>query len=119
MGAAQFGWSTKATQIPWLKKVELAWISKYVGNQYLDNTGNSDRMLSAYWVQDIRGSVDVAWKKFPQFAGLDVWVNNVLSLDYASNGYTYSYRYGGLITERFYYPQAPLNFMVSARFRIV
>lgn len=118
MGAAQFGWSTKATQIPWLKKVELAWISKYVGNQFLDNTGNSDRMLSAYWVQDIRGSVDVAWKKFPQFSGLDVWVNNVLSLEYASNGYTYSYRYGGLITERFYYPQAPLNFMVSARFRI-
>ena len=118
IGAAQFGWSTKPTQIPWLKKVELAWISKYVGNQYLDNTGNSDRMLSSYLVQDVRGSVDFAWKKFPQFAGMDFWVNNVLNLAYASNGYTFSYRYGGLITERFYYPQAPINFMVAMRFKL-
>jgi iron complex outermembrane receptor protein len=119
IGAAQFGWSTKATQIPWLEKVELAWISKYVGNQYLDNTGNSDRMLSSYLVQDVRGSFDFAWKKFPQLAGMDFWVNNVLNLAYASNGYTFSYRYGGLITERFYYPQAPINFMVAMRFKLL
>jgi iron complex outermembrane receptor protein len=84
----------------------------------MDNTGNHDRMLQAYWVQDLRGSVDFDWKKFPQFAGLDFWVNNVLNLEYASNGYTFSYRYGGLITERFYYPQAPMNFMVAMRFKI-
>jgi iron complex outermembrane receptor protein len=119
IGASQFGWSKKPSQIQWLKKVELAWISKYVGDQYLDNTGNSSRMLQSYWIQDLRGSMDVEWKRFPQFAGMDFWVNNVLNTAYASNGYTFSYRYGGLITERFYYPQAPLNFMVSLRFAII
>ena len=118
IGAAQLGWSTKPAQIQWIKKFELAWISKYVGDQHMDNTGNHDRMLQAYWVQDLRGSMDFDWKKFPQFAGLDFWVNNVLNLEYASNGYTFSYRYGGLITERFYYPQAPMNFMVAMRFKI-
>jgi iron complex outermembrane receptor protein len=50
---------------------------------------------------------------------MDFWVNNVLNLAYASNGYTFSYRYGGLITERFYYPQAPINFMVAMRFKLL
>jgi len=118
IGAAQLGWSKEPSQIQWIKKFELAWISKYVGAQYMDNTGNQDRMLQAYWVQDLRGSVDFDWKKFPQFAGLDFWVNNVLNLEYASNGYTFSYRSGGLITERFYYPQAPMNFMAAMRFKI-
>lgn len=118
IGAAQLGWSVYPSRIPWLKKVEFAWISKYVGSQYLDNTGNPDRTLQAYWVQDVRGSFDVKWKRFPQCSGLDFWVNNVLNTTYASNGYTFSYRYGGLITERFYYPQAPLNFMVSLRIAI-
>jgi iron complex outermembrane receptor protein len=111
MGAAQLGWSKKPSQVQWVNKLEFAWISKYVGNQHMDNTGNHDLLLPAYWVQDLRGSVDFGWKKFPQFSGLDFWINNVLNLEYVSNGYVY---YG----ERYYYPQAPMNFMVAMRFKI-
>jgi iron complex outermembrane receptor protein len=118
IGASQVGWSVQPSKISWVKKLEIAWISKYVSDQFLDNTGNSDRILPAYWVQDLRGSVDFNWSKFPQFQGIDFWVNNVLNKEYVANGYTFSYRFGGLITERFYYPQAPMNFMVAMRFKI-
>jgi iron complex outermembrane receptor protein len=118
IGASQLGWSVSPSSVSWVKKFEIAWISKYVSDQFMDNTGNGDRILPSYWVQDLRGAVDFNWKKFPQFQGIDFWVNNVLNREYVSNGYTYSYRYGDLITERFYYPQAPMNFMVAMRFKL-
>jgi iron complex outermembrane receptor protein len=117
-GAAQLGWSVSPKKLAWMKKIEIAWISKYVSDQFLDNTGNRDRILPSYWVQDLRGSFDFNFKKLPQFQGIDCWVNNALNRAYVSNGYTYSYYYNGMITERFYYPQAPIHFMVAARFKI-
>jgi len=45
-------------------------------------------------------------------------LNNVLNEMYSSNGYTYSYRYGGVTTtENFYYPQAGFNFLLGASIR--
>jgi len=117
-GAAQLGWSVSPKKLTWMKKLEIAWISKYVSDQFLDNTGNRDRILPSYWVQDLRATLDFNFKRLPQLQGIDCWVNNVLNLAYVSNGYTYSYYYNGLITERFYYPQATVNFMISARFKI-
>jgi iron complex outermembrane receptor protein len=118
IGALHFGWTHSPKNIQWIKRCEIAWLSKYVSAQFLDNTGNRDRMLQEYWLQDFRGSLDFQWKRFPQFTGVDFWINNVLNLEYASNGYTYSYRVGDLITERLYYQQAPRNFMVAMRFKI-
>jgi iron complex outermembrane receptor protein len=118
IGASQVGWSVQPSKISGIKKLEIAWISKYVSEQFLDNTGNRDRILPSYWVQDLRGSVDFNIKKISQFQGLDFWINNVLNREYVANGYTFSYRSGGMVTERFYYPQAPINFMISARFKI-
>jgi iron complex outermembrane receptor protein len=118
IGASQVGWSVQPSKISGIKKLEIAWISKYVSEQFLDNTGNRNRILPSYWVQDLRGSVDFNFKKIPQFQGLDIWINNVLNREYVANGYTFSYRSGGMVTERFYYPQAPINFMISARFKI-
>jgi iron complex outermembrane receptor protein len=118
-GAAQLGWSVSPKKLAWMKKIEIAWISKYVSNQFLDNTGNRDRILPSYWVQDLRTSIDFNFKKLPQFQGIDCWVNNVLNRAYVSNGYTYSYySNASLVTERLYYPQAPLHFMIAARFKI-
>jgi iron complex outermembrane receptor protein len=79
----------------------------------MDNSGVYDRMLAGYFVNDARASTE--FKVFDQVFGVDVWVNNLLNAEYISNGYTYSYIYGDLITERFYYPQALRNFMVSLR----
>jgi iron complex outermembrane receptor protein len=44
-------------------------------------------------------------------------VNNVFNHTYESNGYTYSYQAGGVITENFLYPQAGINLLSAVRIR--
>ena len=44
-------------------------------------------------------------------------VNNIFDTMYSNNGYTYSYIYGDLITENFYYPQAGTNFLAGLVFK--
>ncbi|HMG16203.1 MAG TPA: hypothetical protein VK590_12185, partial [Saprospiraceae bacterium] len=98
------------------KQFNLDFISKYVGRQYLDNTGNKSRSLNPYFVQDAR----ISWSpklnlcKSLQF-GFHAY--NILNEQYANNGYTYSYLYGSLVTENFYYPQAGVNYMLSMSIR--
>ncbi len=88
-------------------------LRKYVGKQYLDNTSDDARSLAAYNTHDIR--LKYTLKKGPVFTLL---LNNVLNEMYSSNGYTYSYRYGGATTtENFYYPQAGFNFLLGASIR--
>jgi iron complex outermembrane receptor protein len=88
-------------------------LRKYVGKQYLDNTSNDARSLAAYNTHDIR--LKYTMNKGPAFTLL---LNNVLNEMYSSNGYTYSYRFGGVTTtENFYYPQAGFNFLLGASIR--
>jgi iron complex outermembrane receptor protein len=92
---------------------EASLLRKYVGKQYLDNTSDDARSLNAYMTHDIR--LKYTLKKGPVFTLL---LNNVLNEMYSSNGYTYSYRYAGVMTtENFYYPQAGFNFLLGASIR--
>ena len=92
--------------------MEMAWMTTYVGDQYLDNTSNSDRALDAYLVNDARLTYTVKDCCFKE-AKINLLVNNVLNEEYSSNGYTYSYVVGAPITENFYYPQAGTNFLLA------
>ena len=91
---------------------EIALISKYVSKQYLDNTANEARKLDAFFVNNLRLSYDLNLKGVKNI-GLGLLVNNIFNTLYASNGYTFSYIYGGQVTENFYYPQAETNFLLS------
>jgi len=95
------------------KKTEIALLSKYVSEQYLDNTSNSQRKLDAFFVNDLRLRYNTSFKGLKNI-GLTLLVNNVFSELYEANGYTFSYMYGGdFTTENFYYPQATRNFLLS------
>ncbi len=95
------------------KNLELALLSKYVGKQYLDNTSNETRRLDAYFTNDLRLVYRIKPKWLNEIT-ISALANNVLNELYESNGYTYSYVYGGqTTTENFYYPQAGRNFLVS------
>lgn len=95
------------------KKTEFALLSKYVSEQYLDNTSNSQRKLDAFFVNDLRLRYNTSCKGLKNI-GLTLLVNNVFSELYEANGYTFSYMYGGnFTTENFYYPQATRNFLLS------
>jgi iron complex outermembrane receptor protein len=53
------------------------------------------------------------------FPGLEVQarVNNLFNTIYAPNGYSYSYRFGEVVTENFFYPMARTNFLVNVTLR--
>ena len=95
-----------------IENIELALMSRYVGDQFLDNSSNENRKLEAYFVNDIRLQYELP-SKLIRSVKLQVLVNNVLSEKYSANGYTYSYVVGEMITENFYYPQAFRNYLVG------
>jgi iron complex outermembrane recepter protein len=95
-----------------VKGAEISLMTKYVGSQFLDNTSNSERMIDPYLVNDLRMSYDLKVKKFGEI-GLRLMVNNLFNEMYESNGYTYSYIWGGMVTESFYYPQAGINWLAG------
>jgi iron complex outermembrane receptor protein len=105
MGMSRFLWSP-------VKNVELDLITRYVGQQYLDNTQNDSRAIDAYTTTDFRVSYRIENKVFKMIE-FNVLVNNVFNAKYVSNGYTYSYIVGSQVTENFYYPQAGTNFLAG------
>lgn len=100
------------------KNFKISFISKYVSEQFLDNTSSADRRLDAFFVNDVRFNYSIT-TKFIREIGCILAVNNLFSEQYESNGYTYGYIAGGQrTTENFYYPQAGINFMggISLKF---
>lgn len=98
---------------PW-KNFESEWSSKYVGSQFLDNTGNAERSLPAYNFHNLRMAYQIP-SKYWQRLDVTFMVNNIFNQLYSSNGYTYSYIYESLITENFLYPQAGRNWMLGMK----
>ena len=95
------------------KQFDVALLSKYVGDQFLDNTSSETRKLDAYFTNDIRLSYTFkpTWAKQ---ISVNMLLNNVFNEMYSSNGYTFGYiAGGGLIQENFYYPQAGTNFLIG------
>ncbi|MBD3864193.1 TonB-dependent receptor [Olleya marilimosa] len=101
-----------------IKNANIALLSKYVGQQYLDNTSSDSKSMDGYFVNNLNLSYRIkpTWIKEVAF---NVLVNNVFNNKYVSNGYTYSYFYrpensnDAPITENFYYPQATTNFLAG------
>jgi iron complex outermembrane receptor protein len=97
-------------------KTSITWQSKYVGKQYLDNTKSEDRKINSYTASDLLLFHERKFTKW-QF-NVQLTINNILGSMYSSNGYTYGYIYETRITERFYYPQAGRNFMISVGVKV-
>jgi iron complex outermembrane receptor protein len=101
-----------------VQNLSINWLSKYVGQQFLDNTSNDARSLDAFFTNDLR----ISYKMQPRFfksLELNLLINNIFNEMYEPNGYTFSYFVPGetsgreLITENFYYPQAGTNFLMG------
>lgn len=101
-----------------VKNLEFAWLPKYVGKQYMDNTSDDNRKLNAFFVNDLRANYTINPKVVKEIT-FSVLANNILNQLYESNGYTYSYIYDKqVVTENFYYPQAGTNFLVAMKVRL-
>ena len=93
-----------------LKGLNLMLQGKYIGQQFLDNTSNTGRVIDAYYSIDTRASYSLYFKKLKELS-FNLMANNITGNLYSSNGYTYSYIYGDMVTENFYYPQAGINLL--------
>ena len=71
--------------------MELALVTKYVGDQYIDNTSNSDRILSAYVVNDIRLQYSLKTKLFKEIIW-NAWIRNFTNTQYVSNAWIYKFK---------------------------
>lgn len=98
--------------------LELGINSKYVGDQYLDNTSNDSRKLDAYFTTNVSISYTLKAKLFKELT-IGLLVNNVFDELYENNGYTWGYIYGGERTvENFYYPQAGRNLLARLTIKL-
>jgi len=103
---------------------EIAFISKYVSRQYLDNSSNapigytpagapSNRYLDSYFVNGVRLNYNFSIKDVKNI-GISLLVNNIFSANYASNGATYpDIENGKIVNYNSFFPQAPINFLVG------
>lgn len=109
--------ATTLTLIP-IKNSEILLSGKYVGRQFLDNTGNRARSLSDFYVQDIRMIYSLTKSALPE-SSLVLQFNNIFNRSYEPNGYTYNYISGSVLqTENYVYPMAGFNWMVGINIKL-
>ncbi|MFZ1688944.1 MAG: TonB-dependent receptor [Flavobacteriales bacterium] len=104
---------------PRFGNASIAWVSKYVGKQFLDNTTNDERALDGYLVNDVRANLSFTGIAGSDEIAIHVSARNIFSEEYESNGWVYSYYSGNHRQEMVgLFPQAPLNFLggVTLRF---
>ena len=95
------------------QQFEIDLLGKHVGQQYLDNTSNNKRSISDYTLCDVRIRYSIRVKPFREL-GINLMLNNIFDRKYVSNGYTYSFKYGGqTTTANYYYPQAGFNWLLG------
>jgi iron complex outermembrane receptor protein len=99
------------TDLPKGKHFTIDVFGKYVGNQYLDNTEDADRSLSAYGYINMLVRYSIKCKPFKEIE-LKLALNNISNRLYSTNGYTYSYIETGIMnTSNWYFPQAGFNLL--------
>ena len=100
-----------------LKNLEVGFLSKFVGKQYLDNTTNENRKLNSYFTNDLRAIYTIRGKTLKE-VNFSFLVNNIFNTLYESNGYSYSYiSEKQTVTENYYYPQAGTNVLLGVNLK--
>jgi iron complex outermembrane receptor protein len=101
-----------------LAAAEITLLTKYVGEQFLDNTSNQARKIDDYLINDLRFSYTFRPRSLKEIT-FSFLANNLFNTLYESNGYTYGYFGGGEeFRENFYYPQAGRNYMAMVSIRL-
>ena len=72
------------------KNISVDLISKYVGEQFIDNTSSDDRKLDDYLVNNLRLAYEWDSKIF-KTAKLNLQLNNLLDNEYVSNAWVYRF----------------------------
>ncbi|WP_291114164.1 TonB-dependent receptor [Flavobacterium sp. UBA6135] len=103
-----------------LKNLQLSFLSKFVGEQYMGNIDAESSKLDSYFVNDLNVSYEINFNKVFKTMRFNALVNNIFNLKYESNGYFYTYDDDfsnpgtiSTIEGAGFYPQAGINFLVG------
>jgi iron complex outermembrane receptor protein len=107
------------TYLP-IKNMQVTFLSKFVGEQYMGNIDSKQSKLSSYFVNDLNISYEFKPKSVFKSIIINGLVNNIFSHEFESNGYFYTfdddYSNPGSITTvegAGFYPQAGINFLAG------
>ncbi len=100
-----------------IKNMEVSFLNKYVGTQYLDNTSNDQRAIHDYFVTDFRFNYTIYTKFIKEISFVGV-IYNLSNTIYETNGYNYRYYMTTngekiLYSSNYLAPAAPTHFMVG------
>jgi len=105
------------------ENIQIAFLSKYVGEQYMGNIDARGSKLDAYSQTDINVQWEIKTNSFIKSIVLSGLVNNIFDEKYVSNGYFFTFddtwSNPGTTTTiegAGYYPQAGTNFLLGATF---
>ncbi|MCF1420581.1 TonB-dependent receptor [Mangrovimonas futianensis] len=103
-----------------LKNLQMTLLSKYVGEQYMGNTGAERSKLDSYFVNDFSVTYEIKTNSVFDSIVISGLANNIFNKKYISNGYYYTYddtwsnpNQITTIEGAGYYPQATANFLVG------
>lgn len=104
-----------------ISNLQLSFLSKYVGEQYMGNTDSETSKLEGYFVNDLNVSYEIKPNSIFKSILISALVNNIFGEKYVSNGYYYTYddtwsdpNQITTIEGAGYYPQATTNFLLGA-----
>ena len=103
----------------WTEKqhLSISLLNRYVGQQFIDNSGDKTNVLKAYTFSDLRIVYQRNGQVLKQFE-FSLWVNNLFNTLYASNAWSYRYLYGGKgAVDQGLYPMAGRNLLVGVKFK--
>jgi len=97
-------------------RFSVGFVSSYVGKQYIDNSSSEERIMEAYFVNNLKVDYRFTPKLFKEIT-LHLMLNNLFDEVYESNAWVYSYILDG---KRYkmdgYFPQAGRHFMFGVDF---
>jgi iron complex outermembrane receptor protein len=104
-----------------IKNLQVSLLSKYVGDQFMGNTENSESKLDSFFVNDLNIIYTLETKSIFDSVVFTGLVNNIFNEKYVSNGYFGSCDFDdassptGISTGFFsgFYPQATTNFLLG------
>ena len=103
-----------------VSNLQVSFLSKFVGEQYMGNIDSEGSKLKSYFVNDLNVSYEFKPKSVFKSILVNGLINNIFDYKYISNGYFYTYDddYSNppaitTIEGAGYYPQAGINFLVG------
>lgn len=94
-----------------ISALKLSLLSKYVSEQYLNNTNENSGKQQDYFVNDLNVYYEIKTNAIFKSIVFSVLANNMFNVSYVSNGADYG---GGYV---YYYPQAGINLLAGLTFK--